>query len=120
MPYEYWCGVCRTVSEHSSEAEASAERRAHIATVHHGRRPDRERLRDLQPTPAPASPPLRFGPSQALILVAVVLAVLVAWSFHLDPSTSPHSPPRPALPTPQPLDSLLASAGATTSAHQGP
>ncbi|MFF2613445.1 hypothetical protein [Kitasatospora sp. NPDC058046] len=121
MPYEYWCGVCRTVSEHSGEAEAEAERRAHLAAVHHGRRPDRERIRDLQPMPrVPHQTPRRFGATPALAIVAAILAALIAWSINLDPPASPHSPPRPALPTPQPLESLLSSISATAPAHPGP
>ncbi|MFJ7274688.1 hypothetical protein [Kitasatospora sp. NPDC098663] len=122
MPYEYWCGACRTVSEHSSKAEAEAERHTHIATVHHGRRPDRERLQALPPVPGPpipASPLHQFGMSQGLALVAVVLAVLVAWALYLDPPASPHPPP-PSLPTPQPWASLFASTDPTTPAHPGP
>ncbi|MET8544111.1 hypothetical protein ABZW03_26195 [Kitasatospora sp. NPDC004799] len=123
MPYEYWCGVCRTVSEHVGEAEAEAERRAHIAAVHHGRRPDRERIRDLQPVPrAPQHLSRRFGATPALAVVAVILAALIAWSLHLDPPAAPHSPPRPALPTPQPWESLFSNSGASAGipAHPGP
>ncbi|MGA5818824.1 hypothetical protein ACPC54_13325 [Kitasatospora sp. NPDC094028] len=120
MPYEYWCGVCRTVSEHSSEAEAAAERRTHIAAVHHGRRPDRERLQALQPVPGPPRPRHQFGPAPALAIIAVILAALFAWALYLDPPASPNSPPRPALLTPQPQGSLPASIGATTPAHPRP
>ncbi|MFJ2866374.1 hypothetical protein [Kitasatospora sp. NPDC087314] len=120
MPYEYWCGVCRTVSEHASEAEAAAERGAHIAAVHHGRRPDRERLQALPSAPSPPSAPRRPGPGPALALVAVILAALIAWALHLDPPAAPHTPPGPALPTPQPWASLFPSIGATTPPHPGP
>ncbi|MGW7446085.1 hypothetical protein [Kitasatospora sp. NPDC054795] len=121
MPYEYWCGVCRTVSEHSGEAESEAERRAHIAAVHHGRRPDRERIQDLRPAPRlPHHPPRRFGATTALAIVAAILAALIAWSIHLDPPASPHSPPRPALPTPQSWESLFSNVDPTASAHPEP
>lgn len=117
MAYEYWCGVCRTISEHSSRASATAERRSHISAVHHGRRPDRERLGPRAPLPRTR----RTGPPLPIALAAAVVVSLLAWAvLGGDPPSAPHPPAGPALPTPQPLESLLASIGTTATATPSP
>lgn len=47
MGYRYVCGVCETVSDHDSRAEAEAERDDHQVRAHHGRAPLREWVSDL-------------------------------------------------------------------------
>ncbi|MFH8387671.1 hypothetical protein ACH4E7_43475 [Kitasatospora sp. NPDC018058] len=114
MSYDYWCGVCRTISTHPSRAAAETGRADHIAAVHHGRRPDRERITP-PPAPAPAPAPrpsvliallTKSKAATAFVLVFVVIFLygLLKWSDRVahtylpahaptvQPSTAPPSP----------------------------
>ncbi|MQS18088.1 hypothetical protein F7Q99_39420 [Streptomyces kaniharaensis] len=101
--YVYGCGVCQTISHHTSEGEATAERDGHRRTVHHGRVPMGEWIRDTTPPPPPPTPMsvvrwlLGTWPGRAVALVLVVVVVRLGLFINdLPPLFAPMPPAAPA------------------------
>lgn len=124
--YVYGCGVCQTISHHGSEGEALAERDGHRRTVHHGRVPMGEWIRDTTPPPPPPSPlsvarwMLGTWPGRAAALVLVVVVVRVGFFIGGLPPLFAPAPPASSPSSVLPLFAPVPSASSAPAASPSP
>ncbi|WP_371484898.1 hypothetical protein [Kitasatospora sp. NBC_00315] len=84
MPYTYTyrCGACRTVSKHPSRLDARSTQTDHIRAVHHGRRPEDDRITENPPQYPGYELLTAIVRSKPALTVALALAAVLGYRIY--------------------------------------